>query len=92
MNLHHRINKLEQKHGQHFRVAYPALLDADGNKFDANPPNGEVAEAVFECNGQEISIVREPGEAYDGFQARAREQAQTCLDGVVILPFGSEWV
>ena len=92
MNLHHRINKLEQKHGQHFRVAYPALLDAYGNKFDANPPKSEVAGTVFKCNGQEISIVREPGEAYDGFQARAREQAQTCFHRVVILPFGSEWV
>mgnify|MGYP001821259410 CR=1 FL=1 len=92
MNLHRRINKLEQKHDQHFRVAYPALLDTDGNMFDANPPKGEVAGTVFRCNGQEISFIREPSEAYDGFQARAHEQAQTYFDRLVIWPFGSEWV
>lgn len=92
MSLSHRINKLELKAGYNFRIAYPVLLCASGQKFTECPNSIQIAAVSFWCDGQGIRVNRNPGEAYDAFQSRAADNAKSYFDSIVVLPFDVAWM
>ena len=76
MSLSQRINKLEQKHSHNSWVVYPVLLDASGQKFTECSNKSQISSVSFKCDGQELRVTRNTGEAYDAFQGRSTDEAK----------------
>ena len=87
MSLSQRINKLEQKHSRNSWVVYPVLLDASGQKFTECSNKSQISSVSFKCDGQELRVTRNTGEAYDAFQGRSTDEAKAHFDCIVVLHF-----
>ena len=92
MSIRRRVEALEAVSGSGFRIAWPALLDREGNGFAKNPDDADVA-GVRICVGNHCKEVwRDQDEPVQEFRKRACEAAATQLQPTAILPFGIEFV